>query len=150
MGQRERRKLHSLDCGLNQSLICRDQVPWQQRAGNLAALVAGIGECMASRYTNLAEQVWRVAVPSFNAIVELGLPAVNISYVNDEEPPGPDVWRALTHAFEGYALSNFLDFVNEIKHIWLAGVFLGWREGLTKRNVLKSDSLAIVEISNSS
>lgn len=55
---------------------------------------------MASRYTNVTEQVWRVAVVSFNAVVELGLPAVNISYVNDEEPPGPDAWLALAHAFE--------------------------------------------------
>ena len=80
---------------------CRDQAPWQQRAGNLASLVAGIGECAASRYTNFSENLWRVAVTTFNAVVELGLPAVNISYVNDEQPPGPAVWQALAHAFEG-------------------------------------------------
>ena len=85
---------------INKPLCCRELVPWQQRAGNLAALVSGLGECMAARYTHFSEQLWRVAIPAFNAIVELGLPAVNISYVNDEEPPGPQVWEALAHAFE--------------------------------------------------
>lgn len=95
------RPLHGLVVGCCTCLVwCRDLVPWQQRAGNLAVLVRGVGYCMATRYTNFQEQLWRVAVHTFNAIVELGLPAVNISYVNDEEPPGPQVWAALAQAFE--------------------------------------------------
>jgi len=75
-------------------------VPWQQRAANMAALVLGLGECMATRYTVFGENLWRVAVAAFNAVVETGLPAVNISYVNDDQPPGPEVWTALAHTFE--------------------------------------------------
>jgi hypothetical protein len=66
----------------------------------MAALVAGLGECMATRYTVFGQNLWRVAVSSFNAVVETGLPAVNISYVNDDQPPGPEVWTALAHTFE--------------------------------------------------
>ena len=79
---------------------CREQVPWQQRAANMAALVTGVGECMATRFTVFGENLWRVAVAAFNAIVAIGLPAVNIACVNDDRPPEPKVWTALAQAFE--------------------------------------------------
>ena len=79
---------------------CREQVPWQQRAANMAALVTGVGECMATRFTVFGENLWRVAVVAFNAIVAIGLPAVNIACVNDDQPPEPKVWTALAQAFE--------------------------------------------------
>lgn len=75
-------------------------MPWQQRASNLAMLVTGIGECMATRFTAFRENLWRVAVPVFNAIVSAGLPAVNIAYLNDDNPPGEEVWTALAQTFE--------------------------------------------------
>ena len=55
---------------------------------------------MATRYTVFGENLWRVAVSAFNAVVETGLPAVNISYVNNDQPPGPEVWTALANTFE--------------------------------------------------
>lgn len=82
-------------------LMCRELLPWQQRAANLAMLVSSVGECMATRYTAPSVGLWRTGASAFNAIVAAGLPAVNIACVNEEQPPGPEVWDALAIAFEG-------------------------------------------------
>ena len=57
-----------------------------------------LADCMMTRYTNFSENLWRVAVSALNAIILIGLPAVNIAYVNDDKPPNPQVWSSLVAA----------------------------------------------------
>lgn len=79
---------------------CREEVPWQQRAANLSMCLNGIAECMATRYSYFSEHLWRSAVSAFITVVTVGVPAVNIAYVNNEQPPDSQVWSALSKAFE--------------------------------------------------
>ena len=80
-------------------------MPWQQRAANLGVCLNGMAECTVTRYTNFSENLWRVAVSALNAVISIGLPAVNIAYVNHDIPPDPQVWTALSSALSRYALS---------------------------------------------
>lgn len=40
-------------------MCCRDQAPWQARAATFAAVVDTLGQCMATRYTAFAQDLWR-------------------------------------------------------------------------------------------
>ena len=77
----------------------RDQAPWQARAATFAAAVTSLGECMGTRHSAAAGNLWRAAAVAFNAVVAAGLPAVNIAYVNKEVEAPQDAWPALAQAF---------------------------------------------------
>ena len=80
----------------------RDQAPWQARAATFPAVVDTLGQCMATRYTAFAQDLWRTAVLSFGTVVSSGLPAVNIAALDGLDTAA--CWQALAGAFEAFLL----------------------------------------------
>ena len=68
-------------------------------------LVTVLGKCMATRYTAYSEGLWRAAAAVFNSVVSCGLPAVNMSYSNQDEPPTA-AWHCLAEVFEWFLLGT--------------------------------------------
>ncbi|KAK9810126.1 hypothetical protein WJX72_005196 [[Myrmecia] bisecta] len=84
--------------------LYRDQAPWQARAAMFPAIVSALGQCMATRYTAYADNLWRVSAAALSPVVNAGVPAINIAYVNNEQAPPEDAWPALAAAFETFLL----------------------------------------------
>ena len=62
---------------------------------------------MATRYTAYSEGLWRAAAAVFNSVVNCGLPAVNMSYSNQEEHEAPTAaWQCLAEVFEWFLLGT--------------------------------------------
>jgi len=57
----------------------RDHVPWQVRVSTFPVLVSALSECMATRHTDPADELWRAAARAFVAVVQSGLPSINIT-----------------------------------------------------------------------
>uniref|UniRef100_A0A7S0NBW2 Mon2 C-terminal domain-containing protein n=1 Tax=Chlamydomonas leiostraca TaxID=1034604 RepID=A0A7S0NBW2_9CHLO len=57
----------------------KDSVPWQVRVATFPALVSSLSECMAMRHVDPNDELWRTASKAFNAIVQSGLPSINIA-----------------------------------------------------------------------
>lgn len=57
-----------------------DHAPWQVKASVFAAVVQGLGRCMATRYTVYPADLWRKATGAFCAVVTAGLPSVNVAF----------------------------------------------------------------------
>ena len=97
-------QLHHSSAELQRPWLCRDQAPWQARAHTFPAVVEVLGQCLATRYTAFAQDLWRTAVGAFNTIVSTGLPAVNIAALDgvDTRP----CWQALALAFHAFLLGD--------------------------------------------
>lgn len=70
-------------------------------------VLAALAECMATRYITPDDDLWRHATTAFSAIVNAGLPAVNIAYVNHQYPP-ENTWQAVAAAFEMFLLAEHI------------------------------------------
>ena len=84
---------------------CRESAPWQARASMFCPLVTVLGKCMATRYSAYSEGLWRAAAAVFNSVVNCGLPAVNMSYSNQDQPPTA-AWQCLAEVFEWFLLGT--------------------------------------------
>lgn len=61
---------------------------------------------MATRYTAYSEGLWRAAAAVFNSVVNCGLPAVNMSYSNQDAEPPTATWQCLAEVFEWFLLGT--------------------------------------------
>lgn len=72
-------------CGV---LLCPGTAaPLQVRASLFAAVVGGLGQCAALRHVEPEEPLWQQAAAGLVSVVNAGLPAVNIMFVNHHQPP---------------------------------------------------------------
>ena len=69
-------------------------------------LITVLGKCMATRYTAYSEGLWRAAAAVFNSVVNSGLPAVNMSYSNQDQEPPTAAWQCLAEVFEWFLLGT--------------------------------------------
>jgi hypothetical protein len=64
----------------------------QVRASLFAAVVGGLGECAALRHVAPEEPLWQQAAAGLVSVVNAGLPAVNIMFVNHHQLP-ENAWQ---------------------------------------------------------
>jgi hypothetical protein len=64
----------------------------QVRASLFAAVVGGLGECAALRHVAPEDPLWQQAAAGLVSVVNAGLPAVNIMFVNHHQPP-ENAWQ---------------------------------------------------------
>lgn len=69
-------------------------------------LITVLGKCMATRYTAYSEGLWRAAAAVFNSVVNCGLPAVNMSYSNQNHEAPTAAWQCLAEVFEWFLLGT--------------------------------------------
>lgn len=69
-------------------------------------LITVLGKCMATRYTAYSEGLWRAAAAVFNSVVNCGLPAVNMSYSNQDLEAPTAAWQCLAEVFEWFLLGT--------------------------------------------
>ncbi|WIA43332.1 hypothetical protein OEZ86_009826 [Tetradesmus obliquus] len=77
--------------------------PWQVRASLFAPVVSGLGQCAALRHVAPEEPLWQQAAAGLVSVVNAGLPAVNIMFVNHHQPP-ENAWQVLAGTFEMFLL----------------------------------------------
>jgi hypothetical protein len=66
--------------------------PLQVRASLFAAVVGSLGECAALRHVAPDDPLWQQAAAGLVSVVNAGLPAVNIMFVNHHQPP-ENAWQ---------------------------------------------------------
>lgn len=69
-------------------------------------IITVLGKCMATRYTAYREGLWRAAAAVFNSVVNCGLPAVNMSYSNEDQEVPTAAWQCLAEVFEWFLLGT--------------------------------------------
>lgn len=116
-------------------VLYRDHAPWQVRVRMLSTVVGAVKECLMMRYVYPGDDLWREAVPVFIAVMNAGLPALNIAVVH--RYPVPDgTWECLSHAFEQFLLG---DEVNPDKQQYANGEGGYWVENGGVRKVVESE-----------
>ncbi len=71
----------------------------------LAATAARLAGCMALRFSEPGDELWRVAAGAFADVVYQGLGAANLAAPPAQQVPVPaDTWRALADAYEAFLL----------------------------------------------
>jgi hypothetical protein len=68
------------------------------RASLFAAVVGGLGECAALRHIAPEDPLWQQAAAGLVSVVNAGLPAVNIMFVNHHQPP-ENAWQVRDTVF---------------------------------------------------
>jgi hypothetical protein len=79
----------------------------QVRAALFGPVVHGLAECAALRYITPEDPLWQQAAAGLTSIVQAGLPAVNIMFVNYAQQP-ENAWQVLADAFETFLLGEGL------------------------------------------
>lgn len=88
---------------LERLVVLYSHAPWQIRATLFGAVVGGLGECAALRHIAPEDPLWQQAASGLVSVVNAGLPAVNIMFVNYHQPP-ENAWQILAGAFEMFLL----------------------------------------------
>jgi hypothetical protein len=69
--------------------------------------VHGLSECAALRYITPEDPLWQQAAAGLTSIIQAGLPAVNIMFVNYSQQP-ENAWQVLADTFETCLLGEGL------------------------------------------
>lgn len=70
-------------------------------------MVHGLSECAALRYITPEDPLWQQAAAGLTGIIQAGLPAVNIMFVNQAQP-ADSAWQVLADTFETFLLGEGL------------------------------------------
>lgn len=81
--------------------------PLQVRAALFGPVVHGLSECAALRYICPDNPLWQQAASGLTGVIQAGLPAVNIMFVNSSQQPA-QAWQVLADAFETFLLGEGL------------------------------------------
>lgn len=79
----------------------------QVRASLFGPVVHGLSECAALRYITPDDPLWQQAAAGLTSIIQAGLPAVNIMFVNFAQQP-ENAWLVLADTFETFLLGEGL------------------------------------------
>jgi hypothetical protein len=79
----------------------------QVRATLFGPVVHGLSECAALRYICPDDPLWQQAAAGLTSVIQAGLPAVNIMFVNSAQQPA-NAWQVLADAFETFLLGEGL------------------------------------------
>jgi len=79
----------------------------QVRASLFGPVVHGLSECAALRYITPEDPLWQQAAAGLTSIIQAGLPAVNIMFVNFAQQP-ENAWLVLADTFETFLLGEGL------------------------------------------
>lgn len=79
----------------------------QVRANLFGPVVHGLSECAALRYVTPDDPLWQQAAGGLTSIIQAGLPAVNIMFVNNAQQPN-NAWQVLADTFETFLLGEGL------------------------------------------
>lgn len=88
---------------LERLVVLYSHAPWQVRATLFGSVVGGLGECAALRYLCPDDSLWQQAAAGLVSVINAGLPAVNIMFVNHHQPP-ENAWQIVAKTFEMFLL----------------------------------------------